>query len=146
MHWKSERNRLSVVRNSGKNCLQNRVIMYIYIFFFSFHFCINWKAYQRLIISDEVCLVRGVWCWKTRNSPMTQAKHIIDDTLQCPNVVRCIFKECKVFLKSIQPFLNSWQLFMWPWCNLVTNQREPHWACRNWEMWEWLFVLCYSHI
>jgi hypothetical protein len=55
--------------------------------------------------------------------------------------------------ESIQPHLISWELVMWPWCNLAASQSTPYCTSMNiqspmglvswqWGAVDWVYVLC----
>ena len=68
----------------------------------------------------------------------------------------CIFSPEDTYegcLESIHPFWMSWELVMWPWCNLAASQRRPYCASvnshspvglvsRQWDAVDWAYVLC----
>ena len=61
--------------------------------------------------------------------------------------------EYEACLESIQPFWISWELVLWPWCNLAASQWRPYCASvnshspvglviRQWDTINWACALC----
>jgi len=63
------------------------------------------------------------------------------------------YQRYQACLESMQPFWTSWEMVVWPWCNLAACQRRPYCASvnshspvglvsRQWDATDWACVLC----